>query len=401
MKILQINSCNYGSTGNIMLGLSKTAERDGHTVYTAVPKSRSNLAKHTENNIFIGSRLLRNLHIRAAEITGFNGCGSVIDTLIFLRKVCKIKPDIIHLHNLHNCYINLPLLFGYIKKNGIRVVWTLHDCWAFTGKCPYFTMAKCDRWRTGCCGCPSVSEYPKSLTDRTKRMYKLKKKWFTGVEDLTIVTPSEWLAGLVRESFLGEYDIKVINNGIDLETFRPIESDFRKKNNLEDKHIVLGVAAPWTKRKGFDTFLKLAERLGDKYVIVLVGVSDEQIKALPRGVIGIKRTENQQELAEIYTAADVFANPTREDNFPTVNIEAISCGTPVITYKTGGSAEITDENCGCAVEYDDIDAFADKIRRVCGEKPYTAEACRARAERYDMKDKFEEYVQLYINMQAR
>lgn len=395
MIILQINSCNYGSTGNIMLGLSKTAERDGHTVYTAVPKSRSNLARHTEKNIFIGSRLLRNLHIRMAELTGFNGCGSVIDTLIFLRKVSRIKPDLIHLHNLHNCYINLPLLFGYIKKHGIRVVWTLHDCWAFTGKCPYFTMAKCDRWRTGCYGCPYVSEYPKSLNDRTKRMYELKKKWFTGVKNLTIVTPSEWLAGLVRESFLREYDIKVINNGIDLEIFRPIESDFRKKNKLDDKYIVLGVAAPWTKRKGLDTFLKLAERLDDRYVIVLVGVSDEQIRALPRGIIGIKRTENQHELAEIYTAADVFANPTREEVFGLVNAEALACGTPVVTYRTGGCPEIVDRTCGSIVDCDDIDAFEAEIRRVCEEKIYASHKCIQRAAQYDIKDRFRECTDLY------
>ena len=201
MKILEINSTNFGSTGNIMLQLSEIMNKKGINVLVSCPLCRDNLKKKVDNQIFIGNRITRNLHLRLSYITGFNGSFSRLSTWIFLRKVNRFKPDIIHLHNLHNCYINLPMLFNYIKKKNIRVIWTLHDCWSFTGQCPYFTLAKCDKWKNGCYDCPQIHEYPGALIDRTKTMWKMKKKWFTGVKDMTIVTPSQWLADMVSESF--------------------------------------------------------------------------------------------------------------------------------------------------------------------------------------------------------
>lgn len=395
MKIIEINSCNFGSTGGIMLNIADIARKEGHEVYVSYPDSNSNRKKQTDGDILIGNRFARNLHLQLAKLTGFNGCFSVFDTWRFLKKVDKIKPDIIHLHNLHNCYINLPMLFKYIKRRNIKAVWTLHDCWAFTGQCTYFTMAKCDKWKTGCYGCTQYKKYPECNVDRTKTMYKLKKKWFTGVKNITFITPSEWLADLVKQSFLKDYPVKVINNGIDLSVFKPTESDFREKHGLQNKYIVLGVASPWEKRKGFDVFLKLSERFDDKYKIVLVGLSKEQKENLPPNIIGFERTANQTELAQVYTTADVFANPTREDNFPTVNIEALACGTPVVTFKTGGSPEMIDENCGSVAACDDVDSFEKKIRFVCENKPYSRENCIKRAKKFDMNDKFEEYVRLY------
>ena len=398
MKILQINSCNYGSTGNIMVNIADVAQKQSHSAYTAFPQSRANKKRIVCKSIIIGNRISRNIHLILFKLTGFNGCFSTISTLRFLNNISYIEPDIIHLHNLHNSYVNLPLLFKYIKRHNIKIVWTFHDCWAFTGQCPYFTMAKCDKWKDGCCSCRQYKEYPKSLVDRTKTMYGLKKKWFTEVKDMVIVTPSQWLADLVKQSFLKDYDVKVINNGIDLSVFKPTESDFRKNHHLEGKYIILGVAAPWTKRKGFDVFAELAKRLDDKFRIVLVGISDEQSRTLPENIIGIKRTSDQKELAEIYSAADVFANPTREDNFPTVNIESLACGTPVVTFNTGGSPEIIDKTCGSVTECDDIDAFERELRRVCEDKPYSEDACILRSKRYDMNDKFEEYVKLYNSL---
>ena len=395
MIILQINSCNFGSTGNIMLNIADIAQKEGNTAYIAYPDSNSNRRKKADGDILIGNRFARNIHLRLAKLTGFNGCFSLFDTWRFLRKIDKIHPDIIHLHNLHNCYINLPMLFKYIKKNNIKTVWTLHDCWAFTGQCPCFTMEKCDKWKTGCYDCKQYKEYPQSNADRTKTMYKLKKKWFTGVNDMVIVTPSQWLADLVKQSFLKDYYVKVINNGIDLSIFKPTESDFRQKYNLQNKYIVLGVASPWGKRKGFDVFSELAKRLDDRYRIVLVGLSKEQKESLPQNVIGLERTANQTELAQMYTAADVFANPTREDNFPTVNMEALACGAPVVTFNTGGSPEMLDKNCGSVTDCEDIDAFEKEIRKVCENKPYSREDCLKRAGQFDMNDKFEEYVRLY------
>ena len=396
MKTVLINSCNFGSTGNIMLEIAETAENGGYTAAVCYPQSRDNSRKQKEKDFIIGTRFSRNIHLQLAGITGLNGCFSYFSTLKLLKKLDKLKPDIIHLHNLHNCYINLPMLFKYIKKHNIKTVWTLHDCWSFTGHCPHFDMIGCDKWKTGCYSCPQYKEYPKSLFDNSKYMYRLKKKWFTGVENMTIVTPSEWLASLVKESYLKDYPVKVINNGIDLNVFKPTESDFIKKYALENKYIVLGVAFGWGRRKGLDVFVELARRLDkEKYKVVLVGTDDNVDKLLPENIISIHRTQNQTELAEIYTAADVFANPTREENYPTVNMESVACGTPVVTFNTGGSPEMLDETCGAAVAKDDNDAMYNEIIRICEAKPYSMEACIKKAKDFDKNGKFGEYIRLY------
>lgn len=396
MKTVLINSCNFGSTGNIMLEIAETAENGGYTAAVCYPQSRDNSRKQKEKDLIIGTRFSRNIHLQLAGITGLNGCFSYFSTLKLLKKLDKFKPDIIHLHNLHNCYINLSMLFKYIKKHNIKTVWTLHDCWSFTGHCPHFDMIGCEKWKTGCCNCPQYKYYPKSLFDNSKIMYRLKRKWFSGVKNMTIVTPSEWLAGLVKESYLKDYPVKVINNGIDLNVFKPTESDFIKKYALENKYIVLGVAFGWGRRKGLDVFIELAKRLDEeKYKIVLVGTDDNIDKLLPDNIISIHRTQNQTELAEIYTAADVFANPTREENYPTVNMEALACGTPVVTFNTGGSPEMLDETCGAAVAKDDNDAMYNEIIRICEKKPYSMEACIKKAKGFDKNEKFGEYIRLY------
>lgn len=396
MKTVLINSCNFGSTGNIMLEIAETAENGGYTAAVCYPQSRDNSRKQKEKDFVIGTRFSRNIHLQLAGITGLNGCFSYFSTLKLLKKLDKVKPDIIHLHNLHNCYINLSMLFKYIKKHNIKTVWTLHDCWAFTGHCPHFDMIGCDKWKTGCYSCPQYKEYPKSLFDNSKYMYRLKKKWFTDIKDMTIVTPSEWLASLVKESYLKDYPVKVINNGIDLNVFKPTESDFRKKYALENKYIVLGVAFGWGRRKGLDVFIELEKRFDkEKYKIVLVGTDDNIDKLLPDNIISIHRTQNQTELAKIYSAADVFANPTREENYPTVNMEALACGTPVVTFNTGGSPEMLDETCGAAVAKDDNDAMYNEIIRICETKPYSMEACIKKAKGFDKNEKFGEYIRLY------
>ncbi len=395
MKILQINTCNFGSTGKIMLSIQKTCCDSGHEAFVAYAKSRSNLRGKKLGDILIGSILSRNLHLLLGNITGFNGCFSYFSTLNFLRRVKKISPDVIHLHNLHNGYINLPLLFKFIKKHNIRTVWTLHDCWAFTGHCPYFTLAKCDKWKSGCYGCPIYKEYPASLFDNSKFMYSLKKSWFTGVSDLTIVTPSKWLGDLVKQSFLGEYPVKVINNGIDLSVFKPTESDFRKRYNCEDIFLVLGVAFPWSKRKGIDVFIELSKQLDSKYQIVLVGTDDNIDKQLPQNIISIHRTHNQAELAEIYSACDLFVNPTREENYPTVNMESIACGTPVLTFNTGGSGEIPDNTCGIVVSENTVEAVLEKITEIFDSRPFIKADCLKRAQSFAAEEKYAEYIKLY------
>lgn len=395
MRIVQINGGAKGSTGKIMLGIAEVARAQGHEVLCASPITSTNRDAGADCGYYrIGTYNSRRVNVVLARITGYNGCFAWVETYKLLKKIDGFQPDIIHLHNLHDSYINLPMLFSYIKKHDIPVVWTLHDCWAFTGQCPYFTMVKCDKWKTGCHDCPQYKGYPASLYDNTKRMWKLKKKWFTGVKNMTIVTPSKWLAGLVKESYLSEYLVQVINNGIDLNIFKPTPSNFRERYGIpEDKYIILGVSFAWGYRKGLDCFVEMAEKLGEQYQIVLVGTDDKIDKYLPRNVISIHRTQDQKELAEIYSAADVFAMPTREENYPTVNMEAIACGTPVVTFDTGGSPEMLNDSVGRVVPVDDVTKMMSEIQGVCRKQNNicTCEHLHSIA----MKIRFNEYVTLY------
>lgn len=393
-KTVAINLGNLGSTGAIMRGVADTAASFGFETVQAYPERFDNRPK-ADNDLIICSDFWRRVYEKLAYYTGYNGCFSMIPTLRLLKKIDRIKPDILHFHNLHNSYINLPLLFRYVKKHDIKVVWTLHDCWSFTGQCPHFTMTGCDRWLTGCRGCSEHIEYPKSIYHNAEKMFKLKKKWFTGVENMTIVTPSQWLADLVGRSFLQEYPVKVINNGIDLGEFYPCGGKFRDAGGITAKYIILGVAFVWGKSKGLDVFTELARRLGSDYRIVLVGTNSEIDKDLPDNILSVHRTQNRRELAEIYSAADVFVNPTREENFPTVNMEALACGTPVITFRTGGSPEIIDEKTGAVVERDDIDALVSEIRSACETHKFAEDDCVERAKGFAMKDRFVEYADLY------
>ena len=399
MKIAQINAVANGSTGGIMLNIARHAKNNEHDVatfstYTFTTRSKK-LPSPPENHAYFGSYGENKIHTILGQLTGLNGAFSFFGTKELIKQLKAFDPDVIHLHNLHTFCINLPLLFRYIKKNSIPVVWTLHDCWSFTGHCPHFVIAGCDKWKTECHHCPQLSVYPRSRVDNVRMAHRLKKKWFSGVENMTLVTPSRWLAELAEQSFMGQYPTRVIHNGIDLSVFKPGEGDFRQKHGLENKKILLGVASDWGLRKGLDVFSELAARLGDDYKIVLVGTNDGIDSRLPDNILSIHRTENQQELAEIYTAADLFVNPTREENYPTVNMESIACGTPVLTFRTGGSPEIPDETCGSVVDVNDIDAMEREIRRICEERPYTREACLARAKQFDMNDRFKEYLKLY------
>lgn len=403
MRVAQINMCSNGSTGKIMVMIAKTAREDGMKVLTCSAaeriKGKQSSVNKTQDHFIWGSPLERKFHVYAGIILGRNGMFSCNGTRALIKRLKLFQPDIVHLHNLHGFCINLPLLFRYLRKNNISVVWTLHDCWAFTGHCPHFTMVKCDRWKTGCGKCPQLDCYPKAWIDTTKMMFKLKRRWFCGIKDMTIVTPSCWLADLARQSFLNLYQIRVINNGIDLSVFKPTESNFLQKYGISnDKAVLLGVAFGWGKRKGLDVFVELFKRLDrEKYQIVLVGTDDKIDDRLPDGIISIHRTNDQKELAQIYSAADLFVNPTREENFPTVNIESLACGTPVLTFRTGGSPEILDEYSGSVVPCDDIDALEKEIVRICETMPYKSEDCVKRAAQFDMYNKFKEYVSLYEN----
>lgn len=394
--IVEINGTNYSSTGNIASNIAKVARKSDFTVFTCCKNSKKSQQFKYDNQIYIGTRVERIISEQLSALTGYSGYFNIFGTYSFIKKLKQIKPDLIHMHIMHDTYVNLPMLFKYIKKNNIPVVWTFHDCWAITGKCPYFERCNCDKWKKGCFDCPQIKMYPESYYfDRSKFLWNKKKELFTSIKDLTIVTPTKWLANYVKQSYLKENAIKVINNGIDLDKFKPIESNFRNKYQLEDKYIVSGVAYNWASRKGLDTFIELANKLDSNYQIILVGTNDEIDKKLPNNIISIHRTYNQEELIKIYSASDVFVNPTLEDNLPTVNIESLACGTPVITYKTGGSPEIIDETCGSVVEQNDIETLTKEIIRVCEESPYSKQNCMNRAKAFNSIDRYNEYVNLY------
>ncbi len=397
--VFEINTCNIGSTGGIMLQIAKTARNHGIRVITCCPDSRTNRPQKDEFTYFIGSRLSHLIHSLLAKISGLSGTLSFFATISLIRKMKKEKCNLIHLHNIHGNYLNLPLFFSFIKRNNIPVVWTLHDCWSFTGRCPYFDLIKCDKWEKGCehCQYPSCN-YPSSKIDSTKQMWKLKRKWFTGIKNCTIVTPSQWLANLVKQSYLMNYPVRVIHNGINLSVFRPLQSNFKERYNILDKKIILGVAFEWEERKGLDVFIELAKRLPKDYQIVLVGTNDSVDALLPSNIVSIHRTQNQKELAEIYTAANVFVNPTREEVLGLVNVEALACGTPVITFKTGGSPECINNECGSVVKKNDAENILTEIKRVCELQLYSSRACISRAHFFEMNEKNKEYINLYRNL---
>ena len=389
IKIAEINAFNFGSTGNIMYNIANLANKKGLCVKTFSPKARMTKKHSNDDNVLFGSILERRGCERIARFLPLHDQLNYFATKKLLKELNKFSPDILHFHNLHGDYINLKMLFSYINKKGISVVWTFHDCWPITGHCPYFTYQNCDKWKTQCYNCPQFKKYPSSYFDDSKRLYKLKKQIFTSLNDCTIVTPSLWLKNIVSNSFLSKYNTVVINNGINLNNFKPIDSNFREKYNLQNKYIILGVAFLWDERKGLDRLMNLANELDENYQIVVVGTIPFEMET--KKIINIPRTADQNELAEIYSAANILVNPTYEDNFPTVNIESLACGTPVLTYNTGGSPEIINEETG---EIVNDDTLKDAVKRWCSiKKP--VDLCVNKAQEYDMNKKFKEYIDLY------
>ena len=390
IRIASVNMMANGSTGHIMLQVARMARKQGMVAQTFSTQAYTGApplpVQEIESHQLYGWYKENWWHTVLGKVTGYNGFFSYFGTL-----------QLIGYLDLHQFCIHLPILFRYICKNRIRVVWTLHDCWSFTGHCCHFKICGCEKWKDGCHHCPQFGEYPKTYVDRSRQLYNLKKKMFTSVEDMILVTPSEWLANLVTESFLHTYPVRVIHNGIDISIFKPTESDFRTKYGCENKKILLGVSFAWGYSKGLDVFVELAKRLDDTYCIVLVGTDEQIDRELPSNIISIHRTENRQELAGIYTTADLLINPTREDTFPTVNMEAIACGTRVLTFATGGSPETIPNGCGEIVPCGDIDALEQKIKEMC-DQPWNVEPVKQAIYQMDMNCCFENYIQLYRDL---
>lgn len=397
MKVLQINSvCGIGSTGRIATDLHKILIEQGHESHIAFGRD---VPKNCEAAIRIGTKFDNYNHVTLTRLFDIHGFGSVKATKDFIRKVEALNPDIIHLHNIHGYYINIKKLFDYLKRSNKPVVWTLHDCWSFTGHCTYFSYAQCDKWIDGCYNCPQKKSYPSStLIDNSKRNYYMKKELFTSIESLTIVTPSKWLAGLVGRSFLAMYPVRVIHNGIDTDVFKPVDSgSVRIKYRLADRITILGVANKWDRRKGLSHFIELSKMIDDDCVIVLVGLDNKQIAQLPPKIIGIKKTSNISELAQIYSAADVFVNPSSEETFGLVTAEALACGTPAIVFDSTPGVEIVADGCGYVAETGNIGDVRQLIEQVKSKgKDYYSTNCQNRIRyNFDNDARHSDYLELF------
>ena len=385
-KLLQINvTANWGSTGKIAEQIGLKAMEQGWESYIAYGRSMN---PSKSKLIKVGRMLNVYEHYLENRIFDNEGLASRIPTKQFIKKIEEIKPDIIHLHNIHDHWLNYKILFEYLNTLDTPIVWTQHDCWAFTGGCMHFVHTNCERWKSECETCHQKSNF----FNRSKIHFNLRRKLFSNV-NLTLVPVSQWMGKFSQESFLKDKNIEVIHNGVDLNVFKPT-ADNKEKNNFR----ILAVSSVWHRAKGLYDIFKLRELLSEEYEIIIVGLSANQVKQLPKGIIGIQRTQNIQELVQLYSKSDVFINPTYADTFPTVNLEALACGTPVITYKTGGSPEAIDEKTGIVVEQGDVRALVNAIKQV-REKPLLSENCRLRAEQLFNKDKcFEKYIELYNNL---
>ncbi|KAF0236579.1 MAG: group 1 glycosyl [Prolixibacteraceae bacterium] len=391
---------NTGSTGRIAEEIGILAIQKGWNSYIAYGRfprqSKSNLIR-------IGTDLEVYLHGIETRLFDRHCLGSKTATQNLVKQIKEIKPDIIHLHHLHGYYINIEILFDFLANVSIPVVWTFHDCWSITGHCAYFDFANCNKWKTECNNCPEKRVYPASFfIDRSRKNYYLKKALFTSVKKMVVVPVSDWLKNIVLESFMKDIPVQTIHNGIDISVFKPQENnqETREKLGINGRFMLLGVASPWNRRKGLGDFIQLSKLLNEDEVIVLVGLNDTQLKQLPKNIIGLTKTENRKELINMYSTADLFINPTWEDNFPTTNLEALACGTPVVTYRTGGSIEAISSDTGFVTDKGDIPELIKVIRNVKekGKKSFS-NTCRNRAdELFNKDDRFKEYMDLYESL---
>ncbi len=399
MRILQVSiSVNSGSVGRIAEQIGEQILEQEWESY--ITFARENLPSRSET-IRIGTMKDVYWHVIATRIFDNHGFESKRATRKLVEKIESIKPDIIHLHHLHGYFINIKILFDYLSQIDIPIVWTFHDCWAFTGHCSHYDYVNCQKWQTHCFCCPQKIQYPRSLFfDRSRQNYADKKRLFTSVKNMTIIPVSYWLEKEVKKSFLKSYPRAVIQNGIDTTVFCPQNSREKLLEQYSINHecfIILGVASTWGVRKGFNYFLELSKIIPKNYQIILVGLSNKQLHSLPKNILGFKKTESVIELAELYSAADVFVNPTLEDTFPTTNLEAIACGTPVITFSTGGSVESVCSSTGIVVEKGNITMLKDAIDEVrFRTKKFYTESCVLKGKKlFNKNDRFKEYIELY------
>ncbi|MEE1274706.1 MAG: glycosyltransferase [Olegusella sp.] len=346
MRYVQINAFSNSWADQVIFKKHRELQAQGIDSYVFWGRG-----KPTQGDHEICLTPLWKSHIDAAQtrLDGRAGFHSVEATKRLLGLLDDIQPDVVHLHSLLGYYVNVEMLFDWLLRQRCKVLWTLHDCWAFTGHCMYFTYAGCDRWKNGGCtgkACKQLDTYPRTFCRQSVDWnFEQKKRIFTQLpaDRLTLLAPSQWMADMTRESFLAKYPVEVVHNTVDTRVFRPTVSDFRQTSGVGNRFMILGVASLWSPRKGYEDLLRLANDLDDRFAIVIVGLLSKQLEELPKNtpakLVGVGRTDSREQMVGIYSTADVFFNPTKEDNYPTVNLEAEACGTPVVTYAVGGAAE--------------------------------------------------------------
>ena len=350
-------------------------------------------------------RLGTMVHVAATRLADRQGLHSRRATERLVDALEQLQPDVIHLHHLHGYYLDYPFLFRHLRGSGRPVVWSLHDCWPFTGHCCYFDVAGCTKWLAGCDRCPLIRTYPASLlADRSAANWADKRLAFSSPSRLHLVTPSRWLADRVAESFLGRHPRDTIPYGIDLGTFRPVaDARLLLRHAFAGRHLVLAVASEWDPRKGLDHVVALRPLLPrETFDIAVVGVTRKEAARLPDGVIPVPRTDSTDELAAIYSRATVFVNLTLADNFPVTNLESLACGTPVVTYDSGGSPEAIDAGTGLVVPRGDVVAAAAAVVRLAGgDREAMRRRCRERAAAmFRLETQYDRYVNLYRSLVA-
>lgn len=400
MKLLQINtSLSSSAIGKISNQIGEILIENGHESFLAFGSRGRNLTTNSET-VKIGTVLDFYWHAVVTRLFDKHGFASKYATKKFIKRIDLINPDIIHIHNLHGYYINIDILLNHLSIINKPVIWTLHDCWTFTGHCSHFEYVSCVKWKTACSHCPQKRSYPSSLLlDNSKNNFIRKKHLINSIKNIVFVPVSNWLNDQLNESFLSTYPRQVIHNGIDTNIFQPRNFKYLiSKYKLHDKFILLGVASVWSEKKGFFEFLKLRKILSDDFQIILVGVDSKLKKKLPKNIISIEKTSDQQQLAMIYSCADLFLNLTLEDTYPTTNMESIACGTPVITYKTGGSPESVSKDFGYIVNRGDILKVKKIIESLSlGDIPMITKdkLLKGALARFDKNRNFRNYVKLY------
>ncbi len=397
MKVLQVNTVYpNGSTGRIAAEIAEyTARQEGASAVVAFGIGEA-AEKPNLYAVRIGSPCERKLHAVLRKLFDAEGYASRRATKQLIRLCREQQVDVVHLHNLHGCYLNLKRWFRYLQKANLPVIWTLHDCWPMTGHCAHFDYSGCERWKTQCNKCPEQKSYPVCIGfDGSRRNYRMKKRLFTGLQNLRIVTPCHWMKDIVAESYLGGFPIHVIYNGVDMQNFKPTASDIRTRYGLENKRLLLAVASDWTERKGLTILCRLPEMLDESYRVAIVGLTPEQKKALPTAIIGVEAVSSAETLSAWYSAADCFVNPTLEDTMPLVNLEALACGTPIVVFNTGGCPEAVAPGCGAVVEKGNVVGLVNAIRQICESNSDASPACLRQAGRFSAQNTVEANYQLY------